>query len=132
MTPAERTEFFACEPLHMRLTRAACGDRHRRLRGNNFLRVETSGECGKCAIGKEHAAGRLTDVQVVHVIAALSPHTPKPRLCVVCNGPMVGVRGRRATCSQACATQITEDHLRDPLSEMVAENIARGAARRNA
>jgi hypothetical protein len=66
-------ELFACKPLDVKLTRKACGDRHRRqarkvntLGGNEFAELRGF-ECKGCEIGKAHAAGESPAVELVQI-----------------------------------------------------------------
>lgn len=57
-------ELFHCERLHVRLTRKACAERHRKA---------SAPPCGGCPIGAAHARGERPDVP----LASVSPKGTK-------------------------------------------------------
>ena len=65
-------EFFWCETINAKLTRDACGRRHKRANRRGFpgktLHNDVFMSCAKCDIGAAHKRGDRPDVMVVDVV----------------------------------------------------------------
>lgn len=65
-------EFFKCTRIDVKLTRDACGRRHKRANRRGFpgktLHNDAFVSCAKCDIGAAHKRGEKPDVMVVDVV----------------------------------------------------------------